>query len=212
MHTEALPATSGELLASLNSRGATEFSGWVLAGGTGLALQIGHRVSEDFDFFRTRGLDTAALFERLSEVAACETLYSDEHTLSLLVGGVKLSFFQVHDPFLFPVTPYTFFGVADMRDIALMKLLAVTNRGSRKDFVDLFAILQSGPTLSDYLQLLPQKYGPGRLNPYQVTMSLTYFADAEGEPIPNMLAPFEWADCKAFFVREVRALVLPGQA
>jgi len=47
------------------------------------------------------------------------------------------------------------------------------------------------------------------LNPYQVAMSLTYFADAEGEPVPYMLVPFEWEECKAFFVREVRALVLP---
>ena len=209
MHTETLPATSGELLASLTNREATEFRGWVLAGGTGLALQLGHRISEDFDFFRTHGLNTEALFERLSEVAACETLYSDERTLSVLIDGVKLSFFQVREPFLFPATPYTFFDVADLRDIALMKLLAVTNRGSRKDFVDLFAILQTAPTLGDYLQLLPHKYGPGRLNPYQVTMSLTYFADAEGEPMPNIITPFEWEECKAFFVREVRALVLP---
>ena len=107
-------------------------------------------------------MNTEALFERLSEVAACDTLYSDERTLSVLVEGVKLSFFQVREPFLFPATPYTFFDVADLRDIALMKLLAVANRGSCKDFVDLFAILQTAPTLSDYLQLLPHKYGPGR--------------------------------------------------
>ncbi len=209
MHTEVLPATSGELLASLNGRGAAEFCGWVLAGGTGLALQLGHRISEDLDFFCVRGVDTATLFDKLGEVAACDTLYSDERTLSVLMRGVKLSFFQVGDPFLFPVTPYTFFGVADVRDIALMKLLAVTNRGSRRDFVDLFSILQTGPALGDYLQLLPRKYGPGRLNPYQVAMSLTYFDDAEAEPLPRMLAPFEWSPCKQFFIREVRALVLP---
>ena len=209
MHTEVLPATSGELLATLTNRGATEFHGWVLAGGTGLALQLGHRISEDFDFFRTRDLDTAALFDRLREVATCETLYSDEHTLSVLVDGVKLSFFQVRDPFLFPATPFSFFGVADLRDIGLMKLLAVTNRGSRKDFVDLFTLLKTGLSLSDYLQLLPRKYGPGRLNPYQVATSLTYFEDAEAEPLPRMLVPFEWPACKEFFIREVRALVLP---
>jgi hypothetical protein len=209
MHTEALPGASGKLLASLKAHGGSELCGWVLAGGTGLALQLGHRVSEDFDFFRTHGMETRSLFDRLREMATCNTLYSDERTLSVLLRGVKLSFFQVRDPFLFPVTPYTFFGVADIRDIALMKLLAVTNRGSRKDFVDLFAILQSGPTLSDYLQLLPRKYGPGRLNPYQVAMSLTYFDDAEAEPLPRMLAPFEWSPCKQFFIREVRALVLP---
>ena len=209
MHTEVLPETSGELLATLTSRGTTEFHGWVLAGGTGLALQLGHRISEDFDFFCTREVDTVALFDRLREVATCETLYSDEHTLTVLVDGVKLSFFQVRDPFLFAATPFSFFGVADLRDIGLMKLQAVTNRGSRKDFVDLFTLLKTGPSLSDYLQLLPRKYGPGRLNPYQVATSLTYFDDAEAEPLPRMLEPFEWSACKEFFIREVRALVLP---
>ena len=209
MHTEVLPATSGELLVTLTISGATEFRGWVLAGGTGLALQLGHRISEDFGFFRTRDVDTAALFDRLREVATCETLYSDEHTLSVLVDGVRLSFFQVRDPFLFPATPFSFFGVADLRDIGLMKLLAVTNRGSRKDFVDLFTLLKTGLSLSDYLQLLPRKYGPGRLNPYQVATSLTYFEDAEAEPLPRMLVPFEWPACKEFFIREVQALVLP---
>ena len=69
--------------------------------------------------------------------------------------------------------------------------------------------LQSGPSLQDYLSLLPQKYGPGRLNPYQVAMSLTYFEDAEAEPLPHMLVPFDWAACKGFFSREVHGLVLP---
>lgn len=184
-------------------------SGWVLAGGTGLALQLGHRMSEDFDFFRMRGMATRALFAALDKVASCTTLYSDERTLTVLLGGVKLSFFQLSDPFLFPAAPYTFFSVADPRDVALMKLLAVTNRGSRRDFVDLFTILQSGPSLQDYLSLLPQKYGQGRLNPYQVATALTYFDDAEAEPMPRMLVPFDWRECKEFFVREVRRLVLP---
>ena len=90
-----------------------------------------------------------------------------------------------------------------------MKLLAVTNRGSRKDFVDLYTILRSGPVLKDYLDLLPKKYGKGRLNAYQVLLGLTYFEDAEEEPMPRMLEPFDWEDCKAFFVREAGALVLP---
>jgi hypothetical protein len=209
MHQETLPDASHDLLASLTIHGGTEISGWILAGGTGLALQLGHRVSDDFDFFRTHGMNAASLFKKLAEVGPCETLQSGERTLSVLLSGVRLSFFQIDDPFLFRAAPYSFFSVADRRDIALMKLLAVTNRGSRKDFVDLHAILQSGPTLSDYLQLLPQKYGPGRLNAYQVVMSLTYFDDAEAEPPPRMLAPFEWSLCKEFFVRAVRALVLP---
>lgn len=63
--------------------------------------------------------------------------------------------------------------------------------------------------MQDYLNLLPKKYGLGRLNPYQVVTSLTYFDDAEAEPMPHMLVPFDWRECKEFFVREVRRLVLP---
>jgi len=172
-------------------------------------LRLGHRTSEDFDFFRMDGMDSEALYEALAALAECETLQRSERTLTVLVGDVKMSFFQIPDPFLFEPAPYAFFHVADPRDIALMKLLALTNRGSRKDFVDLFTILRDGPVLKDYLELLPAKYGKGRLNDYQVLLSLTYFDDAESEPTPTMLEPFDWEECKAFFVREARSLVIP---
>lgn len=211
MHEEALPEASSDLLASLTACDGDELRGWVLAEGTGLALQLGHRISEDFDFFRTSDMDTASLFDRLQEAGTCEVLQYGERTLSVLLRGVLLSFFQIDAPFLFPTTPYRFFDVADLRDIALMKLLAVNNRGSRKDFVDLFAILQTAGagSLSDYIDMLPRKYGPGRLNPNQVVMSLAYFDDAEAEPLPRMREPFDWERCKEFFVRQARSLVLP---
>ena len=101
MHTEVLPGASGKLLASLKAHGGSELCGWVLAGGTGLALQLGHRVSEDFDFFRTHGMETRSLFDRLREMATCNTLYSDERTLSvllrILIRGVKLSMLAPFD-------------------------------------------------------------------------------------------------------------------
>ena len=95
MHEEALPEASSDLLASLTAVGGDEFRGWVLAGGTGLALQLGHRVSEDFDFFRTSGMDTPSLFDRLKETGTCEALQYGERTLSVLLSGVQLSFFQI---------------------------------------------------------------------------------------------------------------------
>ena len=132
MHQETLPDASHDLLASLTIHGGTELSGWILAGGTGLALQLGHRVSDDFDFFRTHGMNAASLFRKLAAVGTCETLQSGECTLSVLLSGVRLSFFQIDDPF-----------------------------------------------------------------------------HAEAEPMPRMLQPFDWVECKAFFVREARTLVLP---
>jgi hypothetical protein len=209
MHEKALPPKSRNLLARIEKSPADSLTGWILAGGTGLALRLGHRRSDDFDFFRSSGMDTNGLFEVLQTVSACETLQSGDRTLTVLADGVKLSFFQVAEEFLFKPSPYSFFQVADPRDIALMKLLAITNRGSRKDFVDLYTILRDGPCLKEYLDMLPARYGQGRLSDYQVLLNLTWFYDAESEPLPVMLEPFDWKECRSFFEREARAIVLP---
>ena len=209
MHTRVLPKGSAKLLARLEQTRSPELTGWTLAGGTGLALALGHRISEDFDFFRTDRTDLQALRAALADAGEFETIQEMEHTFSVLMNGIKMSFFHVADPFLFPALQYRFFKVADPRDIALMKLVAVSGRGSRKDFVDLFCILRSGPVLSEYFDLLPRKYGKGRANAYHILKSLVYFEDAEQEPLPRMLVPFNWKECKAFFVRAAHAIILP---
>jgi len=209
MHEKVLPRGSRDLLAKLESLNRPELEGWTLAGGTGLGLQIGHRVSEDFDFFRTDAFVGDGLHEALRTVGTVETLQEDDRTLTVIVSQTKVSFFSVPDPFLFPGQHYLFFELADIRDIALMKLAAISGRGSRRDFIDLFTILRGGMSLEQCFQRLPEKYGEGRVNTYHVLKSLTYFEDAEREPMPRMLEPFNWAECKSFFVREAHAIVLP---
>jgi hypothetical protein len=209
MHKRVLPPGSRSLLAALTQAAHPALAGWTLAGGTGLALRVGHRRSDDFDFFRTGAMEPATLLEAIAGIAETEVLQQEERTLTLLARGVKISFFGVRESFLFPSEPFSFFAVADARDIALMKLVAIMNRGSRKDFVDLYTILRSGPSVREYLELLPRRYGAGRINPYQVLMSLACFEDAEQEPMPAMLEPFDWEECRSFFVRETRSIVLP---
>ncbi|MBC8246072.1 MAG: nucleotidyl transferase AbiEii/AbiGii toxin family protein [Deltaproteobacteria bacterium] len=209
MHEKVLPEGSKALLAWLEINAAFFFQDWTLAGGTGLALWLGHRISEDFDFFRTEGMDPERLHDLFGRYGDYETLQEAENTLTVLISGTKLSFFQIAAPFLFESTPYRCLSVADIRDIALMKLVAISGRGSRKDFIDLHTILRSGATLQGFFDLLPKKYGPGRLNTYHILKSLTYFEDAEQEPTPTMLEPFDWEECKAFFAREAHAIVLP---
>jgi hypothetical protein len=208
LHEKVLPQHSLELLSDLEADASPLLAGWNLAGGTGLAFRLGHRISDDLDFFRTDALDVRRLHAVLAAHGSYETLQEAEHTLTVLLRGTKLSFFRVADPFLFDAEPHRFFAVADVRDIALMKLAAVSGRGSRKDFADLFAILQDEPPLEAYFGLLPKKYDARRLNTYHILKSLTYFDDAETEPMPRMLVPFDWDECKAFFVREARAIVL----
>ena len=209
MHEKVLPRGSRNLLAKLESLMVPELQGWTLAGGTGLALQTGHRLSEDFDFFRLDPIDVNRLHGILRLAGDVETLQEDDRSLTVIVSRIKVSFFSIPDPFLFPGRPYAFFQLADARDIALMKLLAISGRGSRKDFVDLYTILRSGLSLEECFQWLPEKYGEDRVNAYHVLKSLTYFEDAEAEPMPNMLEPFDWEECKAFFIREAHAIVLP---
>ena len=208
MHEKVLPGNGLGLLAELEKDGSSELDGWTLAGGTGLALHLGHRVSEDFDFFRCDELDVRGLHDTLSRHGTYEVLQEATHTLTVLMQETKLSFFNVADPFLFDATPYRFFGIADIRDIALMKLVAISGRGSRKDFVDMYTILRGEISLQDYFTMLPEKYKSGRANSYHILKSLTFFDDAEQEPMPRMLEPFDWEECKAFFIREAHAIVL----
>lgn len=209
MHPRALPKGSRDLLARIEKRTPVPLRGWTLAGGTGLALQLGHRISEDFDFFKTSRFSAEKLAAALAAIGPCETLQREASTLTVLVQGIKISFFQVLDPFLFPASPFSFFKIADVRDIALMKIAAALNRGSRKDFVDLYCIFRREWTLKDCLSRLPKKFGEGRINEYQLLQSLTWFDDAEQEPLPRMLEPLDWEDCKAFFLRETHSLILP---
>jgi hypothetical protein len=174
-----------------------------------LALRVGHRVSVDLDFFRCDGADVRHLHDVLSSHGTYETLQEAGHMLTVLIRQTKLSFFCVKDPMLFSGDAFRFFTIADLRDIALMKLAAISGRGSRKDFVDLYTILRNPPSLEEYFELLPRKYDASRLNTYHILKSLTYFEDAEKEPTTQMLVPFDWEECKAFFVREARGIVLP---
>ena len=170
---------------------------------------MGHRISEDLVFFQSDAFSVDRLYGILSQVGTVETLQEDDRTLTVIVAATKVSFFSVPDAFLYPGTPYHFFELADQRDIALMKLAAISGHGSRKDFIDLYTILYSGLSLEQCFHWLPSKYGEGRVNTYHVLKSLTYFDDAEREPMPEMLVPFDWAECKNFFVREAHAIVLP---
>ncbi|MCF7838769.1 MAG: nucleotidyl transferase AbiEii/AbiGii toxin family protein [Candidatus Marinimicrobia bacterium] len=208
MHENVLPRHSLELLSALESLRAPSLRGWTLAGGTGLAFRLGHRVSEDLDFFRVDALNVRELHDVLGALGPYETLQDSEHTLTVILKNTKLSFFRIRDPFLFPATPFRFFSVADIRDIALMKLVAISGRGARKDFVDLYTILRQAPGLSEYFALLPAKYDPSRINLYHILKSLTYFEDAEQEPMPVMRQPLDWAKCRSFFIREAAALIL----
>jgi hypothetical protein len=180
--------------------------GWTLAGGTGLALQLGHRISQDLNFFRAGAFEPPALIDALSRLGSLEVQARSEETLHVVLGGVRLSFLRAQAPLLFSGTPYRGLVIADPRDIAVMKLVTIGGRGSRKDFVDLYFYLRSGGTIETLLGLARRRFANIDYNEYHLLKSLVFFEDAEAEPMPRMIRRVSWAEVKQAIVAEVKRL------
>jgi len=181
-----------------------------LAGGTGLALHLGHRVSLDLDLFSAEALLDAAERDRIIAAlgggARLRILESKDGTCHLRVGGTMVSLFRYRYPLLEPAAEWRGFSVASLRDIAAMKVSAIVGRGSRKDFVDLYAV--SGKLgLQAVLEACKQKFVDHHDFVMQALRALVHFEDAEKEPMPRLLQEVAWDRVTAYFDREVpRAL------
>jgi hypothetical protein len=119
---------------------------------------------------------------------------------------VRVSFLEAQAEFLHPGTRYRGMTIADPADIAVMKLVAIGGRGSRKDFVDLFFLFRNGVGLDSTFENLRKRFPGIDYNEYHLRKALVYFADAESEPMPNMIRKVAWETIKEAIVQEVRRL------
>lgn len=204
MHPKVLAAEGWKKARTLARRNLLD--GWFLAGGTGLAIQLGHRVSDDLDFFFPGPFDEGALLEQLVALGKVRVQSRAPGTLHITLDGWRLSFLKTQAPFLFPGTAYRELQLADPRDIAVMKVIAIGGRGSRKDFVDLYFFLKAGGSLESVFDLLRRRFRGLDYNEYHLLRSLVWFEDAETEPLPRMLRQACWPDIKAAILDEVRRL------
>ena len=155
-----------------------------LAGGTALALQLGHRDSIDFDFFCRTSFQTIELFEKIKKVFKEYDLLKiqDDHdTLTVIVDeNIKLSFFSYKYDLIDNLIDEPNLKLASVAEIACMKLSAVTGRASNKDYIDLYYILQE-MSLADLLEKVSKKFPD--IDQNLILKSLVYFDDIEMEPI-----------------------------
>ena len=204
---KAVPALVRRLMERLAEAGL--FREFYLAGGTGLALLIGHRRSVDLDFFsRANHLDSdgrRSLLIRLKPFREWELLEAKEGTVQGRIGAVRVSFFWYPEPLVGPLVRKGAVRIASFEDIGLMKLAAVIGRGSRKDFVDLYAICRRVP-LERLLALGPRKFKDVRDFPLQALKALCYFDDAQREPPVVSPRPVSWDRVEAFFSRSARSI------
>ncbi|MFH1657639.1 MAG: nucleotidyl transferase AbiEii/AbiGii toxin family protein [bacterium] len=196
MHKEVINKKTECLLAEIAK---TSFiRDFYLAGGTALALQYGHRKSIDLDWFSPQWFNAVELKGSLVKIGKIIIDSEEKNTLNLDLNGVKLSFLNYPYKLIFPLVDWQGIKLADHRDIACMKLDAVSSRGSKKDFIDLYFFLQTG-CLSDLMNLFEKKYKGIKFNKLHILKSLTYFIEADECPMPIMLKDVKWSKVREYF-------------
>jgi hypothetical protein len=157
---------------------------FVLYGGTALALRLGHRSSEDFDFFSSRAFVPDALQRAVPYLVGAETSQSEANTLTVIVdrsGPVKVSFFgglklnRVQDP---EAVSGKGIRVASLLDVGATKMVTIQQRAQAKDYLDIVALAEAGVSLSEALAAAGGVYGP-TFNGVLSLKALTYFADGD---------------------------------
>lgn len=207
MHTECLTPQSLAVLKSLTA--VVQTHEFVLAGGTAAALQLGHRKSADFDFFTMRRFSTDKILQELRTLDLKPAiLQEDKDTLTITSDQVKVSFFHYPYPFIERTVDLNGVPIAGLVDIAAMKVFEIAQRGAKRDFVDLYFIVQEAPFAKIAANML-ERFGPDRINPVAIGKALVYFSDAEADPEPEYLGKKkEWKSIKKYFADHVQQFVL----
>lgn len=183
---------------------------YYLAGGTALALQTGIRESFDFDFFVQIEFDENLLIQELEEIGKLEVTVCRKGTVHAILNGVQLTFLYFKNNLVadkIEVENVKGLYLASIKDIAIMKLIAISQRGTKKDFFDLYYICNNfNITITDILKMLKEKYDENKVNYAHIIQSLAYFEDAEDENLPKVFIDYNWEKIKEYYIKEQRKI------
>jgi hypothetical protein len=180
----------------------TFMTDFYLAGGTALAFQLGHRKSVDLDFFSDNFPKRDLILQQIRGFDP-QITHEAPGTIDLLIDDVKVSFLEYNYPMLEDLVEFEGVKIASIIDIACMKLSATSSRGSKKDFIDLYMILQNF-SLEDLFLEFEKKFVGVSYQKLVLLKSLTYFSDAETEPDPDYTHDLSWDEIKSFIEKRVK--------
>src|SRR6056297_570950 len=169
------------------------FSDLRLVGGTALALHIGHRESVDIDLFGE--IDFEEQEKNIEITGNIEVLKKSKNINVLSIDNIKVDIVNYKYPWISALVKEDNYRLASVKDIGAMKLNAITGRGTKKDFIDLYYLLKHF-SIHDLFEFYIEKFEDGNL--FLVKKSLTYFDDAEPEPMPVMKENITWEEIKAY--------------
>ncbi len=187
-----------ELLKRLSQESA--LSGTRLVGGTALALQYGHRSSVYLDFFGHIEDDNAGLQRMLSNLGKYTVISEAKNIKCYVLDGIKLDIVNYDYPWIDEPLIVEGLVLASPKDIAAMKINAIEGRGSKKDFIDIYFLLQHY-TLKELMGFYTEKYPEH--SEFRALMSLSYFVDADQQASPKMFSKVSWEEMKDHIIKQV---------
>lgn len=175
-----------------------------LSGGTALALYLGHRESEDLDFFTELDFDASKLLIEIEKVVKTSGTEISENTLNCYIQGVKVQFLGYPYKLINQTIGWHNINISSIEDIACTKLLTISARGSKKDFIDMHFILKKY-SLDMLFELLEKKYPKTDYNQVHILKSLAYFVDADLLPMPRMHVQITWDEIKIAIIVKLKS-------
>ncbi len=204
-HLEVLPKQARKAFDFLSNQKWLKRSPWYLAGGTALALQTGHRSSVDLDLFTQKdNFSNVALLRHFLSIPDWKTNITEEGTVYGELFKTKVSFISY--PLFKPAESSKWYGtlrVLRPLDLAVMKVVTISQRGRKRDFIDLYWCAKHIEPLAKIIIRLKTQYPAVAHNYHHILKSLVYFSDAENDPMPSMLYDVSWTEVKKYFQKEI---------
>ncbi|MDO8619667.1 MAG: nucleotidyl transferase AbiEii/AbiGii toxin family protein [Candidatus Daviesbacteria bacterium] len=203
MRQEALTEKAKEILPALRN-----FNNFYLAGGTALALQIGHRISVDFDLFSEKEIDKN-LFPKVRKIFygnKIELSVNNPDELTVFIDGLKITFLKYPFPLIFDLVDYEGIGLLNVKEIAATKAYTINRRGSFKDYADLFFIVsKKHATLEEIIEISGKKYD-NEFNSRLFLEQLIYLEDIEEAKIEFLKESATKKEIEALFIEEIKRI------
>jgi len=177
-----------------------------LAGGTAVALRLGHRLSFDLDFFSQKDFSQKGLVKLIEKKGKFKLDQIEKNTLLGFFEDTKVSFFKYDYPLIGKSDYFKGIEIVSQQDLMAMKIDAISSRGIKRDFIDLYFLAQK-KSLAKAVSCYREKYKKAKINLFHSLKSLTYFIDAEETQMPRMLKPCNWEKVKRFFLVQTPKII-----
>jgi len=205
MFEQVLPGATRSHLALLAEKGLSQ--PFYLAGGTAVALHLGHRISVDLDFYSPEHFDVTMLDMKLQNIPGYRRDRLAEDTLLGALEDLRISFFWYrYDLLGEPIIAFDT-RILQLPDLAAMKIEAIAQRNTKRDFIDLYFLAkQSNISPEKAIEYHRKKYSGFNINLTHLILSLGYFDEADDDPMPQMLMLVSWEEVKHYFLQESQRL------